>query len=197
MSEELGFRVDYSKLTKEQLKQLCEQNGLKKSGNKEDLLERLNQLADSPAPEVAKRTRVTCPSCSKALMYPTGYTEELKCPECSNVFDPRVSTFVAKHGAQIKLQGTGNREQFLFSILILYLTLLALGFSGLGLPLGEDCFLFLLCLFNFLPFIGLIVSIGEGEGSWKHSMVVIFGILSAIHALLFIGLLLLIGSWNY
>ena len=46
MSEELGFKVDYSKLTKEQLKQLCEQNGLKNSGNKADLLARLNGMDD-------------------------------------------------------------------------------------------------------------------------------------------------------
>ena len=52
----MDFNVDYSKLNKEQLKQFCEQNGLKKSGNKSDLLERLNQLADSPTPKGGKKS---------------------------------------------------------------------------------------------------------------------------------------------
>ncbi|MGB2037246.1 MAG: SAP domain-containing protein [Candidatus Poseidoniaceae archaeon] len=58
MSEDLSFKVDYSKLTKEQLKQLCEQNGLKKSGNKTDLLERLNQLTEPSAPKIEKKKYV-------------------------------------------------------------------------------------------------------------------------------------------
>ena len=109
MSKELDFQVDYSKLTKEQLKQLCEQNGLKKSGNKSDLLERLNQLPDSPPQKVEERIRVKCPSCSQSLFVPSGHNEELKCPACSDIFDPRVSSFVKTHGVKINVQSDSEK----------------------------------------------------------------------------------------
>ena len=44
MSDEWVIEVDYSNLSKEQLKELCDQNELNTSGNKEDLLQRLNEM---------------------------------------------------------------------------------------------------------------------------------------------------------
>gem|GEM_PF-2283755 len=194
MSEDLGFKVDYSNLTKEQLKQLCEQKGLKKSGNKADILARLNEIDVVPIEKVQEKIRVECPSCSQSLFVPSGHGEELKCPACSIIFDPRVSKFVSKHGVQIKLQNTGDRKKFVFSVFILYCALFVFGWSGSFYRMNEDCLLCLLCLFTLLPFIGLAASLGEKGGSWRRIMVATFGILSAIHVLLFIGLLLVINA---
>ena len=198
MSDEWVIEVDYSNLSKGQLKELCDQNELNTSGNKEDLLQRLNEMITPSVQEAQEKIRVNCPSCSKSLMFPPDHPAELRCPACSNVFDPRVSSFVSKHGVEIKLQGTGDRQRFVFTVFILYWALLVLGWSGSldAFRWIEDCLLCLLCLFTFLPFIGLASSLREKEASWRDVMVAIFGILSAIHALLFIGLLVLIASFS-
>jgi hypothetical protein len=198
MSDEWVIEVDYSNLSKGQLKELCDQNELNTSGNKEDLLQRLNEMITPSVQETQEKIRVSCPSCSKTLMFPSDHPAELRCPACSNVFDPRVSSFVSKHGVEIKLQGTGDRQRFVFTVFILYWALLVLGWSGSldAFRWIEDCLLCLLCLFTFLPFIGLASSLREKEASWRDVMVAIFGILSAIHALLFIGLLVLIASFS-
>jgi len=191
MSDEWVIEVDYSNLSKEQLKELCDQNELNTSGNKEDLLQRLNEMITPSVQETQEKIRVNCPSCSKTLMFPSDHPAELRCPACSNVFNPR-------HGVGIRLQGTGDRQKFVFTVFTLYWALLVLGWSG-GLDAFrwiEDCLLCLLCLFTFLPFIGLASSLREKEATWRGVMVVIFGILSAIHALLFIGLLVLIASFS-
>lgn len=161
----------------------------------------LQRLRGMNAPSVKKtqeELRVSCPSCSQTLMFPSDHPAEIKCPACSNVFDPRVSSFVSNHGVEIKLQGSGDRQKFVFSVFTLYCSIFVFAWSGIwdyGVDWNEDCLLCLLCLFIFLPFIGFASSLGEKEeASWRGIMVVIFGLLSAIHALLFIGLLILIAS---
>ena len=197
MSDEWVIEVDYSNLSKEQLKELCAQNELITSGNKEDLLRRLNEINTPSVQKTQEQIRVNCPSCSKTLMFPSDHPAELRCPACSNVFDPRVSSFVSNHGVEIKLQGGGDRQKFVFTVFTLYCSLFVFGWSGIwdGWGWNEDCLLCLTCLFVFLPFIGLTSSLGEKEASWRGIMVAIFGLLSTIHALLFIGLLLLIASF--
>ena len=106
MSDELSFEIDYSNLSEDLLKQLCEQNGLETSGDKAE-----------------EKICVNCPSCSKTLMYPPEYTEDLKCPKCSFVFDPNVSLLEGKHGLQVvKLQsGTAGKHLFpLFPLFIVH-----------------------------------------------------------------------------
>ena len=198
MSDEWLIEVDYSNLSKEQLKELCDQNELNTSGNKEDLLQRLNEMNTPSVQQTQEQVRVNCPSCSKTLMFPSDHPAELRCPACSNVFDPRVSSFVSKHGTEIKLQGAGDRQRFVFAVFTLYCLLFVFGWSGIwdGPGWNEDCLLCFFCLFTFLPFIGLTSSLGEKEASWRGIMVGIFGLLSAIHALLFIGLLVLIASFS-
>jgi len=51
---------------------LCEQNGLKNSGNKADLLARLNGMDDVSVEISKEKIRIDCPSCSKTLMYHPG-----------------------------------------------------------------------------------------------------------------------------
>ena len=119
MSDKWVIEVDYSNLSKGQLKELCDQNELNTSGNKEDLLQRLNEMITPSVQETQEKIRVSCPSCSKTLMFPSDHPAELRCPACSNVFDPRVSSFVSKHGVEIKLQGTGDRRD-LCSLFLLF-----------------------------------------------------------------------------
>lgn len=198
MSDEWVIEVDYGNLSKEQLKELCVQNELNATGKKEDLLQRLRGMNAPSVKKTQEQLRVSCPSCSQTLMFPSDHPAEIKCPACSNVFDPRVSSFVSNHGVEIKLQGSGDRQKFVFSVFTLYCSIFVFAWSGIwdyGVDWNEDCLLCLLCLFIFLPFIGFASSLGEKEeASWRGIMVVIFGLLSAIHALLFIGLLILIAS---
>ena len=194
MSEELGFTVDYSKLTKEQLRQLCEQNGLGKSGNKADLLERLNQLTDSPTPKVEEKIRVKCPSCSQSLFVPSGHAEELKCPSCSVMFDPRVSSFVRTHGVKINVQDDSERQLFVSVVAGLYFSSFLIG--GFLLEIAwdvgnEGCFCCMLGIFWSLPFVGFSAAYGD-SGSYRTPMLVLFGFLSLIHTIGLLGFIVLL-----
>ena len=195
MSKELDFQVDYSKLTKEQLKQLCEQNGLKKSGNKSDLLERLNQLPDSPPPKVEERIRVKCPSCSQSLFVPSGHNEELKCPTCSDIFDPRVSSFVKTHGVKINVQSDSEKRVFVSLIAGLYFSSFLFGEFLLDLAWGagdQGCFCCMLGLFWSLPFIGFSAALGD-QGTYRTPMLVLFGFLSFMHTFGLLGFVVLLS----
>ena len=197
MSEELGFTVDYSKLTKEQLRQLCEQNGLGKSGNKADLLERLNQLTDSPTPKVEEKIRVKCPSCSQSLFVPSGHAEELKCPSCSVMFDPRVSSFVRTHGVKINVQDDSERQLFVSVVAGLYFSSFLIG--GFLLEIAwdvgnEGCFCCMLGIFWSLPFVGFSAVYGD-SGSYRTPMLILFGILSFIHTFGLLGFIVLLSQF--
>ena len=195
MSKELDFQVDYSKLTKEQLKQLCEQNGLKKSGNKSDLLERLNQLPDSPPPKVEERIRVKCPSCSQSLFVPSGHNEKLKCPTCSDIFDPRVSSFVKTHGVKINVQSDSEKRVFVSLIAGLYFSSFLFGEFLLDLAWGagdQGCFCCMLGLFWSLPFIGFSAALGD-QGTYRTPMLVLFGFLSFMHTFGLLGFVVLLS----
>lgn len=163
MSDELSFEIDYSNLSEDLLKQLCEQNGLETSGDKADLLARLKDVDEASANKVEEKICVNCPSCSKTLMYPPEYTEDLKCPKCSFVFDPNVSLLEGKHGLQVvKLQSGNGRQTSVSIISALYCSLILIG--PMFLELDGGCLLFSLCLFSILPFIGFAASLG-GEGA--------------------------------
>ena len=198
MSEELGFKVDYSKLTREQLRQLCEQNGLSKNGNKGDLLERLNQLTDSPTPKVEEKIRVKCPSCSQSLFVPSGHAEELKCPSCSVMFDPRVSSFVKTHGVKINVQSDSEKKGLLLSLIAgLYFSTLLFGKFLLEMAYGtgdEGCFCCMLGLFWSLPLIGFSAALGD-QGSYRTPMLILFGILSFIHTFGLLGFIVLLSQF--
>ena len=197
MSKELDFQVDYSKLTKEQLKQLCEQNGLKKSGNKSDLLERLNQLPDSPPQKVGKKIRVKCPSCSQSLFVPSGHNEKLKCPTCSDIFDPRVSSFVKTHGVKINVKSDNEKKVFSGLIAGLYFSSLLFGKFLVEMAWGtgdQGCFCCMLGLFWSLPFIGFSAALGD-QGSYRTPMLVLFGFLSFMHTFGLLGFVFLLSQF--
>ena len=197
MSEELGFTVDYSKLTKEQLIQLCEQNGLGKSGSKADLLERLNQLTDSPTAKVEEKIRVKCPSCSQSLFVPSGHAEELKCPSCSVMFDPRVSSFVRTHGVKINVQDDSEKQVFVSVVAGLYFSSFLIG--GFLLEIAwdvgnEGCLCCMLGIFWSLPFVGFSAAYGD-SGSYRTPMLVLFGFLSLIHTIGLLGFIILLSQF--
>ena len=197
MSEDLSFKVDYSKLTKEQLKQLCEQNGLKKNGNKTDLLERLNQLTEPSTPKIEKKVRVKCPSCSQSLFVPSGHNKELKCPSCSVIFDPRVSSFVKTHGVKINVQDDSERQGFVSVIAGLYFSSFFIGgfLLDLAWEIGDEaCSCCMLGIFWSLPFVGFSAAFGD-RGSYRTPMLVLFGFLSFIHTIGLLGFLVLLSQF--
>jgi len=198
MSEELGFTVDYSKLAKEQLRQLCEQNGLSESGNKADLLERLNQLTDSPTPKVEEKIRVKCPSCSQSLFVPSGHAEELKCPSCSVMFDPRVSSFVRTHGVKINVQSDSERQLFVSVVAGLYFSSFIIGEFLLDIAWevgNEGCLCCMLGIFWSLPFVGFSAAFGD-RGGYRTPMLVLFGFLSFIHTIGLLGFVVLLSQFS-
>ena len=198
MSEELGFTVDYSKLTKEQLKQLCKQNGLKTSGNKADLIARLNEKDDAPVEKVQEKIRVKCPSCSQSLFVPSGHNEKLKCPTCSDIFDPRVSSFVKTHGMKINVQSDSEKKGLLLSIIAgLYFSSLLFGKFLLEVAYGTGdggCFCCMLGLFWSLPLIGFSAALGD-QGSYRTPMLILFGILLFIHTFGLLGFVVLLSQF--
>ena len=179
MSEELGFTVDYSKLTQEQLKQLCKQNGLKTSGNRADLLARLNEKDDDPVEKVQEKIRV-------------------KCPTCSDIFDPRVSSFVKTHGVKINVQSDSEKKGLLLSLIAgLYFSTLLFGKFLLEMAYGtgdEGCFCCMLGLFWSLPIIGFSAALGD-QGSYRTPMLILFGILSFIHTFGLLGFIVLLSQF--
>ena len=198
MSEELGFTFDYSKLTKEQLKQLCKQNGLKTSGNKADLIARLNEKDDAPVEKVQEKIRVKCPSCSQSLFVPSGHNEKLKCPTCSDIFDPRVSSFVKTHGMKINVQSDSEKKGLLLSIIAgLYFSSLLFGKFLLEVAYGTGdggCFCCMLGLFWSLPLIGFSAALGD-QGSYRTPMLILFGILLFIHTFGLLGFVVLLSQF--
>ena len=197
MSKELDFQVDYSKLTKEQLKKLCEQNGLKKSGNKSDLLERLNQLPDSPPSKGGKKIRVKCPACSQSLFVPSGHDGDLKCPACLVIFNPRASSFVKTHGVKINVQSDSGKKVLVSLIAGLYFSSFLFGKFLLDLALGagdQGCFCCMLGLFWSLPFIGFSAALGD-QGSYRTPMLILFGVLSFIHTFGLLGFVVLLSQF--
>lgn len=199
MSEELGFKVDYSKLTKEQLKQLCEQNGLKNSGNKADLLARLNGMDDVSVEISKEKIRIDCPSCSKTLMYHPEHDMNLKCPSCSNVFDPRGPSVVTPHGVKINVQGDSERQLFVSVVAGLYFSSFLIGGFLLekAWDVGnEGCLCCMLGIFWSLPFVGFSAALGD-RGSYRTPMLVLFGFLSLIHTIGLLGFIFLLSQVGY
>ncbi len=198
MSEELGFTFDYRKLTKEQLKQLCKQNGLKTIGNKADLLARLNEKDEDPVEKVQEKIRVKCPSCSQSLFVPSGHNEKLKCPTCSDIFDPRVSSFVKTHGVKINVQADSEKKGLLLSLIAgLYFSSLLFGKFLLEAAYGTGdggCFCCMLGLFWSLPLIGFSAALGD-QGSYRTPMLILFGILLFIHTFGLLGFVVLLSQF--
>ena len=82
--------LDLNSLTVVELKQRLKDQALSVSGNKSELISRLEENENTPltsAEEVEKLT-IACPSCNSILRYPHDYDGKLRCPTCSRTFNP-------------------------------------------------------------------------------------------------------------
>ena len=102
---------DFNSLTVVELKQLLREQGLTVSGNKSELISRLEEFRDdflakdnektasvvisNPEGIIEERTiekkEIHCPSCSGLLRYPPDYRGKLTCPRCKYRFKVKPS----------------------------------------------------------------------------------------------------------
>ena len=82
---------DLNSLTVFELKQQLKNQSLSVSGNKSELISRLEQhQAEYPPPtsgEKLEKLAINCPSCNSILRYPRDYHGKLRCPSCSRTFN--------------------------------------------------------------------------------------------------------------
>ena len=83
--------VDFNTLTILELKKLLKDQGLPFSGNKSELISRLEaEEAEEEVEEVeeVEDVEICCPSCDERLRYSGDYSGELCCPTCDTTFNP-------------------------------------------------------------------------------------------------------------
>ena len=81
---------DLNSLTVVEIKKLLKDQGLPVSGNKSELISRLeeNENLSTISDEKIKKLAIKCPSCNSILRYPHEYYGKLRCPTCSRTFNP-------------------------------------------------------------------------------------------------------------
>jgi len=96
---------DLNSLTVVELKKLLKDQGLPVSGNKSELISRLEETENIPpiSDEEVEKLMIACPSCNSILRYPHEYYGKLRCPTCSRTFNPSSSitpgSHIKQHGA--------------------------------------------------------------------------------------------------
>ena len=95
---------DLNSLTVVELKKLLKDQDLLVSGNKSELISRLeeNEKLSTISAEKIEKLAIKCPSCNSILRYPHEYYGKLRCPKCSRTFNP---SSPITSGSQIKLLG--------------------------------------------------------------------------------------------
>ena len=75
---------DYSEMTVAELKFLLKAEGLRVSGNKAELIERLESHSreSNPEPSSDDKYEITCESCHTILRVPHAYSGGVTCPKC-------------------------------------------------------------------------------------------------------------------
>ena len=81
---------DLNSLTVVELKKLLKDQDLPVSGNKSELISRLeeNENLSIISDEKIEKLAIKCPSCNSILRYPHEYYGKLRCPTCSRTFNP-------------------------------------------------------------------------------------------------------------
>ena len=81
---------DLNSLTVVELKKLLKDQDLPVSGNKSELISRLeeNENLSTISDEKIEKLAIKCPSCNSILRYPHEYYGKLRCPTCSRTFNP-------------------------------------------------------------------------------------------------------------
>ena len=106
---------DLNSLTVVELKQRLKNQALSVSGNKSELISRLEENENLPSigNEKVEKLAINCPSCDSILRYPHDYYGILRCPKCSRTFNL----------SSPKTSGSDTRPFFalLFGIIILVL----------------------------------------------------------------------------
>ena len=81
---------DLNSLTVVELKKLLKDQDLPVSGNKSELISRLEENENLSTINDVKieKLAIKCPSCNSILRYPHEYYGKLRCPTCSRTFNP-------------------------------------------------------------------------------------------------------------
>lgn len=81
---------DLNSLTVVELKKLLKDQDLPVSGNKSELISRLEENENLSIINDVKieKLAIKCPSCNSILRYPHEYYGKLRCPTCSRTFNP-------------------------------------------------------------------------------------------------------------
>ena len=81
--------LDLNSLTVVELKQRLKDQALSVSGNKSELISRLeeNDSTHLTSVEQVEKLTIACPSCNSILRYPHDYDSKLRCPTCSRTFN--------------------------------------------------------------------------------------------------------------
>ena len=83
---------DYHSMTVVQLKEILKEKGLPLSGNKSQLISRLQSIPESISIEEESddksdvKREITCYKCNQTLRVPFDYTGQAKCPSCGLIF---------------------------------------------------------------------------------------------------------------
>ena len=83
---------DYHSMTVVQLKEILKEKGLPLSGNKSQLISRLQSIPESISIEEVSddktdvKREITCYKCNQTLRVPFDYTGQAKCPSCGLIF---------------------------------------------------------------------------------------------------------------
>ena len=121
---------DLNSLTVVELKKLLKDQDLPVSGNKSELISRLeeNENLSTISAEKIEKLAIKCPSCNSILRYPHEYYGKLRCPKCSRTFNP---SSPITSGSQIKPLGV-----ILFGTLALVLIAVLLFVYFIVIPLS-------------------------------------------------------------
>tara|TARA_X000001036_G_C20201786_1_gene611839 strand:+ start:133 stop:528 length:396 start_codon:yes stop_codon:yes gene_type:complete len=121
---------DLNSLTVVELKKLLKDQELPVSGNKSELISRLeeNENLSTIRAEEIEKLATKCPSCNSILRYPHEYYGKLRCSKCSRTFKPSSPT---TSGSQIKPLGV-----ILFGTLALVLIAVLLFVYFIVIPLS-------------------------------------------------------------
>ncbi len=90
---------DLNSLTVVEIKKMLKDQGLPVSGNKSELISRLeeNENLSTISGEKVEKLVIKCPSCNSILRYPHDYYGKLRCPKCSRTFNPSSSITSGSH----------------------------------------------------------------------------------------------------
>jgi hypothetical protein len=112
--------LDLNSLTVVELKQRLKNQGLPVSGNKSELISRLEETENIPliSDEKVEKLTISCPSCNSILRYPHEYYGKLRCPTCSRTFNPSSPKTSGSHVKPLGALLFGSLALLLIAVLV-------------------------------------------------------------------------------